>query len=324
MICWVVVCAAGAPVRANDSEIPRAVIPFSGVLDLKAGKVEVVLGSEGSADDRSLVLSIVRPAAGRYDLQADIRHMGTPLGDLAAVLTGRFELVGPDPLRRELLGEVATRYTLLNYKPVRDVYFKFAVRDRRLTIDPLWFGVLSGHGQIGLMGQHDMDITLELLPADLDEFWGMLRARGMKTPPLSGTMTGSLLLQGPWNKPVVSGHVAAYKGQLKDLGYETIDLRFQGTYPVIRLDNARIVSSDGPSFRIGGALDLSDLARFETQARQLKREFIVSDDSGRRTWAFRLNSSDGHATRLKSFVSGEADGRNEGDAVIGLEKHIGF
>jgi hypothetical protein len=319
-----VVCTAFAVAAcawADEAALSRVVIPFEGMVDLKAAKVELTLGREGAG---IVVCEIVRPSADRYDFKADVRHVSTSLGDVAALVSGRFELVGPDRLRRELVGEVSTRYTLLNYKPVRDVHIKFALKQRRLTIDPLWFGALSGHGQISLVAPHDMDVSLELLSADLDEFWSMLRGHGIKTPPLSGVMTGALTLKGPWGKPVVNGHLAAYNGRLKNLSYEMIDLRFEGTYPLVHFQDGKVVSSDGPSFKVGGVLDLSDLSRLGTQVRQLKREFIVSDDVSGRTWAFRLNTADGHATRLKSFFSGDADGRNQGEAVIGLEKHIGF
>jgi hypothetical protein len=310
-----------APAWANDILVPREVISFSGTLDLRAGKVSLAFVSPGAGD---VLVDIQRPAGGGYDLKADIRHAVTPWGDVAAVLSGRFELVGSDPLRRELVGEISTRYTLLNYKPVRDVYLKFAVRDRRLIVDPLWFGALSGRGQIDLMGRHEMNVALELLSADLDELWVVLQNHGMKTPSLSGIITGSLTMQGPLAKPAVDGHLAAYNGKLKNLSYEMIDLRFDGTYPQIRFQDGKVVSSNGPSFKIAGSIDLSDLDRLGTQVRQLKRELIVSDDTGGRTWAFRLNAEDGHTTRLKSFVAGNADGRNQGDSVIGLEKHIGF
>ena len=321
MIVVMGVGASGTPARAEVPLLPRTVIPFTGRVDLKAARVTLTFTGEGAS---AVIFEIERPVSGRYDLKADIRHVATPLGDVAAVVNGRFELVGPDSSRRELLGDVSTRYTLLNYKPIRDVYVKFAVRDRRLIIDPLWFGALSGHGQISLMGAHDMDVTLELLSADLDELWAILRGHGMKTPPLSGIMTGALTWQGPWARPHLSGHLAAYKGRLKSLSYESIDLRFEGTYPIMRFQDGKVVASDGPSFKIGGTLDLGDLARIGTQIRQLKRDLIVSDDDSGRTWAFRLNASDGHTTRLKSFVSGDADGRDQGERVIGLEKHIGF
>jgi hypothetical protein len=321
MILVAMTCLTGAPALASDLVLPRAVIPFSGVLDLKAEKVTLTLGSEGGG---AVALELLRPAGGRYDFKADIRHVMTSLGDVAAVLSGRFELVGADPLSRELVGEVSTGYTLLNYKPVRDVYLKFAVRQRHLIIDSLWFGALSAHGQVDLMGPHDMNMTLDLLSADLDGLWAMLRGYGMETPLMSGIITGSLTLQGSWANPLVAGHLAAYNGQLKDLSYDVIDLRFDGTYPLIRFQDGKVVSSDGPSFRIAGSLDLGDLTRLGTQVRQLKREFIVSEGDDGRTWAFRLNASDGHATRLKSFVSGNADGRDQGQQVIGLEKHIGF
>jgi hypothetical protein len=322
MALFVLACMAGMPAQA-DTALPRAVIPFCGTLDLKAFKIALTFGDE-KVQGGAVILEIARPPDGHYDLKADIRHVATPLGDAAAILSGRVEMIGADLQHRELLAELSTHYTLLNYKPVRDVYFKFAVRDGHLVVDPFLFGALSGHGRIGLVGAHDMDVSLDLLSADLEDFWPVLRGQGMKTPECSGIITGSLTLQGPWGKPVVAGHGAAYNGRWQGFGYEAIDLRFEGTYPLIRLKDGKAVSSDGPSFKIDGSVDLSDLTRLGTQVRQLKHEFIVADDESAHTRAFRLNVSDGRATRLKSFLSGNADGRNQGEQIIGLEKQIGF
>ena len=319
-----VACAPGVPVGAADPVAARCVVPFSGTLDLKGSKVVLTFGDEQPGGGGVVIFEAARPVAGRYELKADIRHVATPLGDAAAVLSGYWELVGADPLRRELLGEVATQYTLLNYKPVRDVHVRFAVRERSLVVDPLWFGALSGRGRISLVDDHPMDVALDLLSADLEEFFALLHGHGLMKLPLSGTVTGSLVLQGPLARPLVSGRLAAYEGRWKDFGYETIDLRFKGTYPMLRLEDGRLISSDGPSFRLEGAIDLGDLARLGTQVRHLKRELIVADDVGAGSRAFRLNVSDGHATRLKSFVTGDADGRNQGEQVIGIEKQIGF
>jgi hypothetical protein len=266
----------------------------------------------------------VRSEAAHYDITADIRHARTLLGDAVATLSGHFELVGPDPLRRDLRGEVLTKDVLLNYKPVSDVRIKFAVRDRQLIVDHLTCGSLSGRGRIGLMGQNDVDLSFDLLSVDVDELLAVLHGQGLRTWPLSGIITGSLILQGPLARPAVVGRVSAYKGQWKDFGYEMIDVRFEGTYPSVRLTEGRVVSFEGPSFSVSGILDLADLGRLEAQIGQLKQELIVADDGAGRTRSLRLNTSDGHATRLKSFVSGDADGRDQGEQIIGLEKHIGF
>jgi hypothetical protein len=319
------VCMACVPAMASDLPLPRAVIPFSGTVDLKASKAVFVFGIEKPEGPGAVVVEVARRTPGRYDLKADIRHVITPLGDAAAVVSGGFEFLdGEDPLRRGISGEVSTQYTLLNYKPVRDVHLEFVVRDGRLTVDPLWFGALSGRGHVDLTGQHDVDIVLDLLSADLDEVWPVLNANGGGVLPLSGVITGSLGLKGPWGKPEVSGHFLAYRGKWKDFGYEMIDLRLEGTYPQVRLQEGKVVSSEGPSFSVSGVVDLTDLARFDSQIGLLKRELIVVDDDSGRTRAFRLNVSDGHATRLKSFTRGDADGRNEGERVIGIEKQIGF
>jgi hypothetical protein len=212
----------------------------------------------------------------------------------------------------------------LNYKPVRDVQFRFAVPDGQLSVDPLWFGGLSGRGSIALTAPYLMDVSLELLSADLDDVWAFFAGTGLKPVAVSGMVSGALTLKGPAGRPAVSGRLQAMNGSIKGAGYESIDLRFAGTFPVLRFEDGKVVATEGPSFRVDGALDLSDLGRLGTQIRQLKRAFIVSNNGTGRTWAFKLNSADGHSTQLKSFMSADTDDRSEGSGIIGFEKHIGF
>ncbi len=315
-------CAV-ARAQAPAAEVAqRLVVPFEGTLNLKAPAVSLTFGS---VSDGTLVLDVTHPSSGRYDLRADIRHLSTPVWDLATVLNGRFELTGNDPLKRELAGEVSTRYTLLNYKPVRDLYLKFTVRERKLTVDPFWFGALSGRGQMDLTGRRDMEASIELLSVDLQEFWDMLSERGIKVPPVNGIVSGEVQLKGAAARPYVNGHLAAYNGRLKSLGFDSLDLRFEGAYPLLRIVEGRIASTNGPGFKVSGAVDMADMSRLAAQLRQLKREFIVSDSDSGRAWAFRrMNASGNETTQFKSFTSGNADGRGEGESVIGLEKRIGF
>lgn len=325
LACVMALCFGAGPgsaAIAGEQGPARLAVPFEGVLGLKASALSLTFGEPPGG---VLVLDVTRPGRGRFDLRADIRHMATPVWDLATVLEGRFELVGSDPLKRELTGEVATRYTLLNYKPVRDLYLKFAVREGRLAVDPFWFGALSGKGQMALTGRREVEASVELLSVDLQEFWDMLGERGIKVPPVSGIVSGEFQVKGPVARPYVNGHLAAYNGRLKSLGYDSLDLRFEGAYPLLRIEEGKIASSNGPGFKVSGALDMADMGRLAAQLRQLKREFIVSDSGSGRAWAFRrLDAAGSEITQFKSFTSGNADGRGEGESVIGLEKRIGF
>ncbi|MBF0331331.1 MAG: hypothetical protein HQL17_05280 [Candidatus Omnitrophica bacterium] len=317
---WVL---SGLAWSADKVPVPgRAVIAFDGVLDLKARALSL---SFGALPESPLAVKVTRVAPDRYDLHADIRHIMTPLSDVAAVLDGKLVIVGTEYAQRELVGEMSTRYTLLNYKPVRDLYMKFSVRKKRLNIDPFWLGVFSGRGAIDLVGDHNVDVALDVMSTDLEDVWELMRLRGMSPPPLSGIVTGAVSLKGPAAKLTWDGQLSAYNGTLKHFDYERIDLRFDGKYPVIRLKDGAVVSAEGPRFKVEGALDLSDMTRISTQLRQLKRDFVVSENDSGRAWTFsRLSDRPEQATQLKSFISGGLDGRSDGVGAIGLQKHIGF
>jgi hypothetical protein len=147
----------------------------------------------------------------------------------------------------------------------------------------------------------------------------------MKPPPLSGIVTGGMSLKGPLGRLAWNGQLSAYNGRLKHFDYERIDLRFDGEYPMVRLSNGAVISAEGPKFKVEGALDLSDMTRISTQLRQLKHDFVVSENDSGRAWTIsRLSDRPEQATQLKSFVSGALDGRGEGSNAIGFQKQIGF
>ncbi|MFH0753342.1 MAG: hypothetical protein V2A70_02105 [Candidatus Omnitrophota bacterium] len=308
--------------RADASLSSRRVVAFEGVADLKARELSLVLGR---LPQGALGVRVAAPAQGVFDVHVDVRHVMTPLCDLAAELDGKFEIVGTAHEHRELVGTLSTRYALLNYKPVRDLYLKFSIRRKQLVIDPFLFGVVSGKATINMTGDHLVDAGFDFMSTDLDDVWDIMRARGYQPPPLSGIVTGAVTLKGAFPKLAWSGKLLAYNGRLKRFDYERIDLRFEGQFPVIRLVDGNVVSAQGPRFKVEGVLDLSDLTRMSTQLRQLKRDFVISENDSGRAWTMsHLNDRSEQATQLKSFVGSGLDRRNEGAQAIGLQKQIGF
>ena len=301
----------------------RAVIPFAGTVDLKAATVDVLFGTEG---EPSLALNAVRVTPRKYHVSLGLSHVKTPLWDVATVLTGDLEFVGTHTDKMCLVGEIASQYTLLDYKPVRDLYLKFSVEDRKLVVDSFWVGAFSGHGAIDLVGDRRMDVALEVLSLDLEDITALLHPQAqVKTRPLAitGVVTGELKMRGVLSRPDISGRLVAYNGRFKALNYESIALDIDGTYPLLGLPDVVVTSAEGLSFRVKGAVDLSDLAHLDRQVRLFQRVPMVSSSGGRPEWVFKRLTSDGaNKTEMKYFLM--KDDRGDASAVVGVQKSMGF
>ncbi|MBF0122438.1 MAG: hypothetical protein HQL21_03380 [Candidatus Omnitrophica bacterium] len=299
----------------------RAVIPFSGTVDLKAATVDLLFGSEGGT---SVAFNAARVTPQKYHMVCGLSHVKTPLCDVATVLTGDLEFVGTGPDKMGLVGEISSQYTLLDYKPIRDLYLKFSIEDRKLVVDSFWIGAFSGHGAVDLVGDRRMDVAFEVLSLDLEDMMALIHPQ-VKTKPLAftGVVTGELKMRGAFSRPEVSGRLVAYNGRFKVLDYDSIVLNIDGTYPLLRLPEVIITSAEGLSFRVKGAVDLSDLAHLDRQVRLFQRVPIVASSGGRSEWVFKRLTSDGASkTEMKYFLM--KDDRGDASAVVGVQKSIGF
>ncbi|MBF0619643.1 MAG: hypothetical protein HQL19_05695, partial [Candidatus Omnitrophica bacterium] len=274
-----------------------AVIPFEGMIDLKAGRVTFQVGS---GMDETVILDVVRRSPEAYRFTLDLKHVQTGLCDIATEVQGDIALSGPSWDQKEMSGEVESKYTLLNRRPVRDLYLKFAVRDRKFIVSSLWIGSLSGRGEMALFGDHAMNASFELLSAELEEVTELFHARPAIASNLSGVVSASAVLTGPASKPNIRGKLAAYNGRLKALEYESILLDFDGVYPKFMLNDSTVTSASGMSFRVEGPLDLSDVRGLPEQIKGLKKTPIIAESENRREWVFkRLHSDSGGVTEMK-------------------------
>ena len=301
----------------------RDAMPFEGMVDLQNKRVSLQFGN---GTENAVALDLHRSSADSMSFSLDLRHVRMPFCDLATVLQGEIKFITPSNAGREASGEIRSRYTLLNHKPVQDWYLKFALRDRKLIIDRFWAGALTGSGQIELSGEHRSDLNFELVSSDLEMVGALFQTGSVIQPPaVSGTLTGVIALTGPLFKPLVKGHLAAYNGCFKALCYESILLQLEGTFPSIRLDDSVVTHADGFSFNIAGGVNLSDWARLPYQVRQLRKIPIVAATRDKREWILKRQRSrvnKDSVTELK--YQWLKDDRGDAEGVLGFEQKIGF
>ncbi len=325
LIAAMLVGLLSAVVVFAQGQAPGTVIPFSGFIDLKQVSGQVRVGRpEGS---RSFILDAAMTGRGVYHLKMNVSHVPLPNLDVAAVVEGDVSFKGDRPRTREFSGEFKSSYMLLNYVPFHDSSLRFAIRDRKFIIESLLAGGVSAAGEFGLTGKHELNVSVEVLSADIEEVSAIVRAvRGLNaSDPLtfSGVMKGSFNVSGQWPRPFIQGRLSAYNGRVKEFDYDTISLDFTGQFPLINIREALITQAEGLSFRLAGGLDVSDWAGLPAQVRELKKFPMVTADDNRREWVFkRTVSSDDMRTEMKYFFT--KNDRGDTEAVLGIQKSIGF
>jgi hypothetical protein len=299
----------------------RTVVPFTGTVDLHKQEASLFFGWK---DKEGVTLTIVRPSPRNYHLSLDITHLKTALGDIAAVVEGDLFLTGERLDNCGLSGDLQSRYTLLNYIPVRDLRFSFSLQEGKFSIHDFSLGAFSGRGDILLNDDRRMNLTVEMLSLDLEEassFLGLKQqSKGLL---LTGIATGILNLNGSLEKPDIKGRIGFFNGRLKGLDYDSISLEFDGTWPVVRLTDSLLTQAEGFSFKFNGVIDLSDLTNLSSQIRLFQRVPIVSEDSAKREWVFK-RQRDGRdlKTEMKYFLL--KDDRGDTGAVLGVQKSLEF
>jgi hypothetical protein len=295
------------------------VVPFNGMIDLNAGKVEVHLGGQEAP---SAHVKIERPSVGKYHVNIDLNHVPTPLCDLATVIDGDFKISGADRGHREFTGRLNSQYTLLDHKPVYDLQMKFAVKDRKFYVDLFEIGSLSARGQIGLTKDRPVSLWIDLLPVDIEEAFALL-GYDEEALEMTGMASGTLNIAGPLRRPDIKGKLSFYNGELKAYPYENILLQFDGVYPLITLKDSIVNQMSGFSFKLAGSVDLEKLDRLPVQLKDLRRTPIVSGmDANKREWVFKRVSEGDAVTEMKYLFL--KDDRGDTEGVLGFERKIGF
>ncbi len=302
-----------------------AVIPFTGTIDLKARQVDVLIGS--ASGGRSLSVSVLKSGRESYLLKIQALHAPLGLGDVVGTMNGEFRITGQDRMSRELYGELKSQDILLDQKPVPDVRFKFAVRDGYVMVDPLWSGGLAVRGSVELKGKRRVDMTCDVVSADIETVAGCIQRffpqAGKSWSDVSGILKGSLHFSGAWPRPGIKGRVEVYSGRLKGFDYESILLDVDGGYPLLEVKMASVTGPEGLAFRLAGTLDLSDTGSLMEQVRHFRRITVVETSANRRSWTLKSTETDRNSkTEMKYLFL--KDDRGDAEAVLGVQKSIGF
>jgi len=289
-------------VLLTDRSFAESEFTFKGDFDLTGQAINIVVDIE---DQRSVAATFRRVADNGYKLSLDINHLKTPLFDLLSKIESDIELKQNDGNSSlpatdapRLTGKVWSRYSLIDYKPVTELSGNFEIRDNRLMLHSLDFGILKCSGSVGLGAPFDLDLVFNLYDVAMDDFlnfWGS--GQPYQT---AGTVSGDIKVSGTPDNLVLKGNLESRGGFVQKLDYDVISLNIEGIYPNMKIARSLIAKSDGVSFSFEGPLNLKDKKNFKKQLKALTIAPLVLGSGSEREWTIkRLNPDATETTELK-------------------------
>lgn len=291
-----------------------------------------------SLDGRqSVVFNAVQISKSDYRFFLDVDHVRTPLFDLLSKIESSVEVVsggqGAVPVARRLWmdktvlrGKIWSRYSLVDYHPIRELLGQFEIKDGRLYVDALSFGNVSCRGEIGLSKPYPLDWVVSLDHVDMRDFlsfWSM----GKKYE-AAGSVSGRIKISGSLGRPALNGNLESRDGFIGDLEYNSILLNAGGIYPKIEVSHSSVSKTDGVSFLLSGAVDLSDQENFKKQVMALKFSPLVSESLSGREWTIKRLQKEGASTTELKYLFQKRNDMNislplESD-MFGFEQSVEF
>jgi len=305
----------------SDAEV---IVPFEGEVNFAQ---KVWSFSSGSADESSFSLQIFQPQADRYRMDLNLEDVQTAVFDFSAVVTADVKKMEDKEGQVGFVGQVKSKYTLLNKKPVADLISVFDIRNDVLSIRSLEFGKYQGAGTVGLKAPFPLAIEIDLEAVDLADFIGLFS----DDPDLYalGEVFGEIAIKGTGQSPKLEGRLTSFGGTIDGMEYDSILLNVGGMYPVLNVFNTDVAKTDGLSFRVTGSVDLSQKGTMERQIEALAYEPMVDDEGTDREWTLKRFHSKKHSgtTEIKYMMRQDEDKNSltmDESSLLGVERKVSF
>ena len=298
--------------------------PFRGQIDFLHQKIKLTLGEK---DKGSMALELMVLPDHHYQLQLNLEHLKTSFFEISTQLEGSLGLVeSADKKERLLQGQISSRYSLFNRKPMGEFAGSFQIKKHTLYLPAASVAGINVNGSIELIFPYKMNFAFqfnEMPMADFLSIW-------VDNPDLraQGEVSGAIQVAGSLNQLMLKGSLNAYNGIVEELAYDSIVLSAEGPYPVVKLVKAIVTQSDGMSFNLDGNIDLSNRQHFQEQIQALTKSPLVKEGDSQWEWTIkRRGNEDASTSELKYFLQKKDSQQNplkESSDVMGVEQKIKF
>ena len=299
---------------------------FNGQINFTKKKFDLTLKLE---DKTSIATQLTSSPDNKIYLTAQINHLKAHGFNLSTELQSIIERIDKENSLGQIChGTIESRYSLINYKPVRELSGLFEIKKQRLFINSLaWEGFnISGH--IDLWHPFSVDLLIFFEDVHLTDIALLLGCHESDLR-LSSFASGQIKLTGHIGNLFLKGKAVSYEGNIEDLKYDSLMVNFEGFYPRVEVFDSRVVQTDGLNYNLEGYFEFTGGCDISDKMGNLKTSAVVEQKPADREWTIKSKQEQGsrQATEFKYRLKLPGDsettfGKEEG--LLGVEHSIKF
>ena len=297
--------------------------PFDGSIDFNQRTMAFNLTQDGQ---QIISLRLFPVAENRFQMELVLNHFKTPYFDVSTEFKGFVDLITREDHSNIIKGDLSSQYSLIDYKPFRDVSGSFEIRDNQLKLWNLTFGGIVCDGTIDLSKGIAANLNVRLNNLPMEQFLSFFSDKETQS---AGSVSGIIHFSGSPDNLNVSGQLSTYDGYVNDLAYNSILINFEGIFPAIQLlDSSLVTLDDGQSFLLSGPIHLNQRGNFKEQIAALNRSPLIQQGAEGAEWTIKrhIAENDTGSTELKYLqrTDTKSDVPNKIADMIGFEKNMKF
>ncbi len=299
------------------------VYPFAGRLNLQDRNFSLAIKLDR---DAALNLKVDHQENNTYKAVLDVQSLHTPFFDMTTEIQSVIEIHAQKDQVTGLTGLFWSQYSLIDHKNVPELSGRFELRDALVRVDDLVVGDFRAEGSVDLLAPHALDATVSFDGIDIAYFLDWLSGEKKKFTG-SGSISGEVDLDGTPARLGLRSTVTSDGGFIEDLPYDRMVLQLQGIYPLIEVTDSTITKTNGFSFNLDGAVDLSARDDMAAQIASIKTVPLVSENKSQSQWVLKSVRIDGDAAETQYFMKKDKGVSLSGEdehGVFGVERKIGF
>lgn len=262
-------------------------------------------------------------------LRLDLEHFKVFHYDISSELKGSIEFLSKGKKTIDgIFGKLSSNYTLLNYRPIRELSGQFELKNKKLYFRSFSVGNVAFNGHVDLVGPYNVDLVFTLAMIEMNDFLDFwMNDRNYDS---GGLVSGTIGVAGNLNKLFLKGKLESHDGYINKIRFNSLLLNLNGFYPNLEVFDSSISEKEGFSFAFSGPIDLSDKKNFKKQIQDFTFLLDVKSDDSEAEWTikkYNKEESNSGTTELKYFLQkdlGSSLLSNEDAGVLGVERRISF
>jgi len=183
-------------------------------------------------------------------------------------------------------GSINTRYSLLNFKPSKEISGYFELEGPSLSIYFLIWENLRISGEISLEAPYNLNLSADIIDMDINELV-LLLGINLEGISLSGLVNGQVKVEGTISVPKIKGELRLHKGNIETLKYNTILANIEGLYPSLKFVDSNIFQEDGQRYSLIGKFNLKELDNLNSPVHNIQLIPLVEDNFSWQAWTIR-------------------------------------